>query len=104
MGPGPMQKHIAKKMMEAFMPEYLEVTNESHGKHSDESHFFILVVSSKFDGMSPLERQRSIYALLSDSSGKLLFHSPRLLAKTPAQWRRNYHVPVAPACSGKGDG
>lgn len=102
--PGPMQLHVENKLIEAFSPEHLEVTNESHGKHSDESHFHVVIVTSKFEGMRLLERQRSVNKLFVDESGKLIFHALRITAKTPAQWDSNPTVPTAPACSGKGDG
>eukprot|EP00930_Biecheleria_cincta_P018329 TRINITY_DN14317_c0_g1_i1.p1 TRINITY_DN14317_c0_g1~~TRINITY_DN14317_c0_g1_i1.p1 ORF type:complete len:548 (+),score=92.15 TRINITY_DN14317_c0_g1_i1:32-1675(+) len=102
--PGPMQLHIEKKLIEAFAPEHLEVTNESHGKHSDESHFHVVIVTPKFEGVRLLERQRSINKLFVDESGNLTFHALRITAKTPAQWDSNPTIPRAPACSGKGDG
>merc|ERR1712217_202370 len=99
-----MQLHVEKTLRETFNPEHLEVTNESHGKHSDESHFHVVVVSEKFEGMRLLERQRTINKLFTDQSGAMLFHALRITAKTPTQWAENSKVPAAPSCSGKGDG
>ncbi|PWJ84829.1 BolA protein [Pseudaminobacter salicylatoxidans] len=69
------------KLKEAYAPERLEVINESHlhaGHHHEESghhvtydgtgetHFRVRIVSGAFEGMSRIDRHRSVNALLSD--------------------------------------
>eukprot|EP00929_Paragymnodinium_shiwhaense_P053810 TRINITY_DN26977_c0_g1_i1.p1 TRINITY_DN26977_c0_g1~~TRINITY_DN26977_c0_g1_i1.p1 ORF type:complete len:162 (+),score=22.57 TRINITY_DN26977_c0_g1_i1:106-591(+) len=101
---GPVQQHIEAKVAEALGPEHLEVTNESHGKPSDESHFHVLVVSKAFEGVRPVGRHRLVSQLFTDEKGALKFHSLRITAKTPEQWSIDSTSPQAPKCTGKGDG
>eukprot|EP00747_Dinoflagellata_sp_TGD_P170660 gnl/TRDRNA2_/TRDRNA2_202788_c0_seq1.p1 gnl/TRDRNA2_/TRDRNA2_202788_c0~~gnl/TRDRNA2_/TRDRNA2_202788_c0_seq1.p1 ORF type:complete len:192 (+),score=44.46 gnl/TRDRNA2_/TRDRNA2_202788_c0_seq1:34-576(+) len=101
---GPVQLAIEKAVKEALLPDYFEVTNESHGKHSDESHFHVLVVASKFEGMRAIERSRLVTSLFTDDAGKLKFHALRITARTPAQWAASPVSPEAPKCTGAGDG
>merc|ERR1712106_1184765 len=101
---GPVQDHIESKLQEALEPTHFEVTNESHGRITDESRFHVLVVSQVFDGVKALERHRRIQQLFTDEGGGLKFHSLRITARTPEQWVKDQAVPEAPKCSGKGDG
>eukprot|EP00658_Telonema_sp_P-2_P021019 TRINITY_DN1833_c0_g1_i1.p2 TRINITY_DN1833_c0_g1~~TRINITY_DN1833_c0_g1_i1.p2 ORF type:complete len:149 (+),score=24.62 TRINITY_DN1833_c0_g1_i1:39-485(+) len=101
---GPVQEHIEQTLAEALEPDHLEVTNESHRMAEDESHFHVLVVSDKFEGTPLIKRHRAVSALFTDENGALKFHSLRITAKTSKQWSTNSTVPVAPKCSGKGDG
>jgi BolA protein len=72
---------IEKKLTEALKPERLAVVNESHlhaghhhvesGHHatfdgSGETHFRIRVVSSAFEGMSRIDRHRTVNELLAE--------------------------------------
>jgi BolA protein len=69
------------KLTAAYAPEQLEVINESHlhaGHHHEDSghhvmydgtgetHFRVRIVSNIFEGMSRIDRHRSINALLAD--------------------------------------
>ena len=102
---GPVQKHIQETVAASELkPLHLEVENESHGRHEDESHFHVLVVSDSFEGMTPIKRHRAVQGLLTDEAGKLPFHSLRLTTKTPTQWGVDPSVLAAPKCTGKGDG
>ena len=63
---------ITNKLREAFSPESLEVTDESHlheghagHRPGGETHFRIYIVSPAFDGKSRLERHRMINATLA---------------------------------------
>src|ERR1700694_2930051 len=63
---------IINKWREAFLPESLDVTDESH-LHEDhaghrpggETHFRVYIVSPAFKGKSRIERHRMINAALS---------------------------------------
>ena len=50
---------IEAKLRDAFAPAHLEVVNESH-MHSvpkgSETHFKVVVVSDRFEGLSPVKR------------------------------------------------
>ncbi|KAJ1453194.1 bola protein [Pelagophyceae sp. CCMP2097] len=100
---GPRELRIASQLTEVFAPTHLDVLNESHGRHEDESHFKVVVVSDKFDGVSQLiKRHRMVMGALTDNEGKLDFHALSIaVAKTPFEWDGT--VAPSPKCVG-GDG
>jgi BolA protein len=62
---------IEKKLQENFLPEFLEVIDESdlHAGHSGarpggETHFRVRMQSKSFDGLSRIDRQRSVHKVL----------------------------------------
>jgi BolA protein len=63
---------ITNKLREAFSPESLEVSDESH-LHEDhaghrpggETHFRVYIVSAAFEGKSRIERHRMINSTLA---------------------------------------
>lgn len=88
---------------------HLEIWNESH-KHSvpknSETHFKVILVSSAFQGQSPIQRHRTVNTLLAEYlEGPV--HALSIVAKTPQQWQtmqeRNQSVAPSPNCRG-GDG
>jgi len=70
---------IKEKLTAAFNPSHLEVRDESH-KHaghagakahadqygSGESHFHVVIISDKFDGLSRLAKHRAVMDALAD--------------------------------------
>ena len=63
---------ITNKLREAFMPESLEVQDESHlheghagHRSGGETHYRVYIVSQAFKGKSRLERHRMINAALA---------------------------------------
>lgn len=87
-------KSLEKKLQSAFNPVKLEIINESHlhAGHqpgfdgTGESHIRIKLVSDEFDGMSRVDRHRSINALLSDEMDRGL-HAVAIEAHSPAEKR-----------------
>ena len=68
---------IRQKLTAAFAPQSLDVVDESHrhaghaGATRDdgsqgETHFHVRLVTAAFDGVSRVERQRRVYAVLAD--------------------------------------
>jgi BolA protein len=64
--------NITKKLREAFLPESLDVTDESHlheghsgHRPGGETHFRVYIVSPVFKGKSRIERHRMINTLLA---------------------------------------
>jgi BolA protein len=68
---------IRQKLTAAFAPQSLEVVDESHrhaghaGATRDdgsqgETHFHVRLVTAAFAGVSRVERQRRVYAVLAD--------------------------------------
>jgi BolA protein len=103
---GPRQARIEGALERAFAPSVLEVLNESHGRHEDESHFKVVVVSEKFAGVKPLiKRHRMVNAAITaDTDGDLDFHSLSVAAaKTPEEWAKGHDIAPSPKCAG-GDG
>ena len=86
--PGAVADAIRQKLEHAFAPQRLEVVDDSsrHAGHAGareggESHFNVVVVSEVFEGLSRLERQRRINAVLSEElAGPVHALSVRALA------------------------
>ena len=86
---------IRDKLTAAFAPSALAVKDDSasHAGHSGatrddgsqgETHFTVRIVSEQFAGLSRLERQRRVYAVLSqEMSGPV--HALSLTALSPAE-------------------
>jgi BolA protein len=103
---GPRELRITQALTSAFAPQHLEVLNESHGRREDESHFKVVVVSDRFDGVKPLIKRHRLVtaAITADTGGALDFHSLSVaVAKTPAEWGSSSAVAASPKCAG-GDG
>jgi BolA protein len=63
---------IINKLREAFLPESLDVTDESHlheghagHRPGGETHFRVYIVSPAFEGKSRVERHRMVNATLA---------------------------------------
>jgi BolA protein len=63
---------ITKKLSEAFLPESLDVIDESHlheghsgHRPGGETHFRVYIVSPAFEGKSRIDRHRMINAVLA---------------------------------------
>ena len=75
----PVAKIINKKLSEAFNPFELEIEDQSHlheghsgAPKNGESHFYILIVSSLFEGKTRVSRQKLVLDILKDElSGKI---------------------------------
>jgi BolA protein len=83
--------NIRIKLNAAFAPTQLVVEDESakHHGHSGarpegETHFRVHVVSATFTGLSRVERQRHVYAVLADEM-KGRVHALSLSAQTPEE-------------------
>ena len=84
--------HIEEKLRDALAAAHVEVVDESalHAGHagarSGGGHFRALVVSDRFEGESRLERQRLVYAALSDEMGAQI-HALSMATFTRDEWR-----------------
>ncbi|XP_072500771.1 bolA-like protein 1 [Notamacropus eugenii] len=99
---GPVEAAIRTKLEQALSPEVLELRNESSGHAvppGSETHFRVAVVSSRFEGLSPLQRHRLVHAALAEELAGPV-HALAIQARTPAQWRENPKLDVSPACRG----
>ena len=82
---------IHRKLTEAFAPSELVVTDDSarhegHAGHrpGGETHFSVSIVSPAFAGLSRVERQRQVYAVLA-SELKTQVHALALTTKAPGE-------------------
>jgi BolA protein len=82
---------ITEKLREAFIPESLEVQDESHlheghagHRPGGETHFRVYIVSHAFQGKSRIERHRMINATLAgELAGSV--HALAIHAKSPGE-------------------
>jgi len=69
------------------------VVDESHlhaghaGARGGAGHFRAVIVSARFEGKGPVERQRLVYAALAAEMGREI-HALSMRTLTPAQWRQ----------------
>lgn len=98
----PVEASIRAKLTQVFDPAHLEVLNESH-MHAvppgSESHFRVLVVSSRFEGLSLLQRHRLVNETLSHELSTSV-HALAIQAKTPQQWSSDQSLAKSPPCLG----
>jgi BolA protein len=84
---------IINKLREAFLPESLDVTDESHlheghagHRPGGETHFRVYIVSPSFKGKSRVERHRMINAALAaELAGSV--HALAIHAQAPGEAR-----------------
>ena len=69
------------------------VVDESHlhaghaGARGGAGHFRAVIVSARFEGKGPVERQRLVYAALAAEMDREI-HALSMRTLTPAQWRQ----------------
>jgi BolA protein len=91
--------NIRAKLTADFAPVALDIEDQSarHAGHAGatrsdgsqgETHFHIRLVSSAFEGLSRVERQRRVYAALKDELAGPV-HALSLSAFTPAEAERH---------------
>lgn len=85
-----MATRIRDKLTHAFAPSQLEILDESarHAGHSGarpegETHFQVRIEAEAFTGLSRLERQRRIYAILDEEMKSI--HALAIVARAPGQ-------------------
>jgi BolA protein len=93
MNPIQRKAEITRRLKEAFDPETLGVEDEGHlhegheGAKDGRGHFRVLIISSKFDGKSMIERHRMIYRAL-DEMMRLDIHALAIDAWSPDELDR----------------
>jgi BolA protein len=86
-----VQYTITNKLREAFAPESLDVSDESHlheghagHRPGGETHFRVYIVSPAFEGKSRIERHRMINATLAaELAGSV--HALAIKAQAPGE-------------------
>ena len=82
---------IREKLTAALSPSALEIVDESH-KHAGhagarpqgESHFFVRIVSARFEGLGRVARQRLVYGALKDELASDI-HALAIEARAPGE-------------------
>lgn len=75
-----MDPHQIKSVIEAGLPD---ATVEVVG---DGRHFQALIVTPAFEGKSPIQRHRMVYALLQEQIRADILHALSMRTLTPEQW------------------
>ena len=86
-----MADTIRRKLTDALAPVELVIVDDSarhegHAGHRSggETHFTVRIVSAAFTGLSRVERQRRVYAVLSDEM-KSQIHALALITLAPGE-------------------
>lgn len=87
----PLEK-IRACLSHEFSPFFMDLADETpfHARHEGAreggGHYSLTLVSSRFDGLSPLDRHRAVYAALGDlMSGEI--HALTIKAFSPREWK-----------------
>lgn len=88
---GAVADRIRLKLDEAFAPSRLDVQDDSakHKGHSGareggESHFSVVIVSDRFEGLNRVARQRQVNTVLAEELAGPV-HALSIVAKTPSE-------------------
>jgi BolA family transcriptional regulator, general stress-responsive regulator len=88
----PRIAQIRSRLEAAFTPDVLEIVDESHrhaghaGAKDGRGHFFVRIVSDRFEGAKPLARHRMVYAALGPMM-QTDIHALSLEALSPTESR-----------------
>lgn len=97
-----VQQSIETKLA-SLDPSHLEVVNESNNHNvppGSESHFKVVMVSTKFEGLRAIQRHRVVHELLSDELAGPI-HALALHLYTDSDWTRRFgEAPKSPPCLG----
>ena len=99
-----IQQTITDKLQQAFLPEHLDVINESHMHNvpeGSESHFKVVIVSNDFDGKMLVARHRLVNKVLEDELNGGI-HALALHTMTMQEWFDKGNAPESPPCEGGG--
>jgi stress-induced morphogen len=97
-----IQSRIETKLKEVLEPTHLEVINESH-MHSvpkgSETHFKVVIVSARFDGVPSVKRHQLVYGALGDEM-KSGVHALAITSRSPSEWAASQEANASPKCLG----
>eukprot|EP00736_Rhodelphis_marinus_P006875 Rmarinus@m.5537 len=85
---GPIEQRIRQKLMEELVPSHLVIMNESYMHNvpkGSETHFKIVIASTRFEAMTPVRRHQLLYDVLADERRDGV-HALSLKTLTPTQW------------------
>lgn len=90
-----METTLKTKLTEAFCPHRLDIRDQSH-KHAGHaeaqahggSHFDVVLVSDKFEGLGKIQRHRLVYDALRDEMAPGGVHALQMKLYTPQEWEQ----------------
>lgn len=89
-----LELKMAELLRPALEPEELEIINESHlhrGHSGDDgsgqSHFLLVIVSAKFEGLTRIQRHRLVTQILGEQIHDI--HAMSLKLFSPSEKKRN---------------
>jgi len=86
-----LRTRIEQRLRAELAPSHLEVIDEGHlhaghaGAQSGKGHLRAVIVSSRFEGLSPVAAQRLVYEVLAQEMRESV-HALALRTYAPAQW------------------
>lgn len=99
---------IEVQLRDALAPSHLEVINESHMHNvpkGSETHFKVVVVSDRFEGLSAVKRHQLVYGALGDTMKKKPaqggIHALAITSRTPTEWQTSPEANQSPKCASK---
>lgn len=103
---GPIMSLVRQRITDGLKDKYdglyIHIENESKNHATlpgAESHLKVLVVSSAFEGLKPIEKHRLIYHLVGEEL-KSSIHAFSIIAKTPKQYHNDPSISKSPPCLG----
>lgn len=100
----PLSETIEQKLRVALEPAHLEVINESHMHNvpkGSETHFKVVVVSPRFEGLNPVKRHQLVYGVLGEELRmKKGIHALAITSRTPSEWDARPEANTSPECRG----
>ncbi len=97
-----VESKIVEKLTNTFIPEILDVVNESNQHNvpeGSESHFKVTVISDAFEGQKLIQRHRAVNSCLEHEL-KNDIHALAIHTFTTKEWRTSEKVPLSPKCLG----
>lgn len=97
-----LKQRIESKLSTSLTPVHLEVINESHMHNvpkGSETHFKVVVVSERFEGISPVKRHQLVYGVLADEL-KSGVHALAITSRSPGEWAASPEANASPRCLG----
>ena len=82
---------LIRERLQALAPDILEIGDESHlhrghAGNTGGGHYAVLVVSRHFEGVSRLNRQKTVKSLLKDLFADGMIHALGIRAATPDEY------------------
>ena len=97
---GKIENNIKNLLIDAFNPSVLSIDNESHMHNvpeDSESHFKIVLVSRNFNGLTEVNRHKSVYKALGDTMNSI--HAISIHSFDENEYKNNPMILDSPNCA-----